>query len=137
MRLPVMLFVVSLLALSACQDGASRARADKGDGTVRIAPTDASGGIRLAPQTIVKTVDVVGSDKDRAAGSGYVHIGFTSPYRPSRLLGYYRVTAAHAGYAVTLDGKAGLSAMKAKTRFALSVAPLGDGSRGAITIRGD
>ena len=159
--IPIIAAAIPLLALAACHDGASLSSNDDTDGNVHVAMNNVDGrnqlsvnvpgvdakltlpafdlgkhvdldGIRLAPQTIVKTIDVAGEGKD-----GHVRIAFTSPYQPTRLIGYYRDTATHAGYSATVNGTSGLDATKGDNRFALSVAPAGDGSSGAITISGD
>lgn len=92
-------------------------------------------GIKLAPDTDVKTVDVTGDDKG-AKDEGRVHMEFTSKGTPASLIAYYKQAAAGAGYSNIAATASGLSATKGQKQFAMSVAPDGAGSRGTITMHG-
>ena len=91
-------------------------------------------GIRLAPGTAVKGVDV--TDHDGAEGGGQVRIAFTSAQAPDALLRWYGDQAAKAGYGAVNGSAGALSASKGDKRFALTVAPQSGGSAGTITITG-
>jgi hypothetical protein len=93
-------------------------------------------GIKLAPDTKVKIIDVVGHDKDQAEGEGRVHLEFTNPGTPATLIDYYKRAATGAGYDGVTATATGVAATKGAKQFALSVAADGAGSRGAITMRG-
>lgn len=92
-------------------------------------------GIKLAPDSDVKTIDVQGDDKS-ASDEGRVHMQFTNKGTPAALIDYYKRAAADAGYSDVAATATGLTANKGQKQFALSVAPDGSGSRGTITIRG-
>jgi hypothetical protein len=92
-------------------------------------------GIKLAPDTDVKTVDVQGDDKD-SKGEGRVHMEFTNKGTPASLIDYYKQAATGAGYSDVAATATGVSAIKGKKQFALAVAPDGAGSRGTITLHG-
>jgi hypothetical protein len=93
-------------------------------------------GIKLAPDTDVKTIDVTGDDKG-AKDEGRVHMEFTNKGTPASLIGYYRQAATDAGYSDVSATATGVSATKGQKQFALSVAPDGAGSRGTITLHGN
>lgn len=92
-------------------------------------------GIKLAPDSDVKTVDVQGDDKG-AKEEGRVHMEFTNKSTPASLIDYYKQAASEAGYSDVTATATGVSAIKGQKQFALSVAPDGAGSRGTITLRG-
>lgn len=98
-------------------------------------------GVKLAPDSHVTGVDVLGDDKTTeggADGHGSVRVAFTNADAPAKLLDYYRRALADAGF--TPGGQSGggaLTATRDKKEFALALAPDGSGSRGTITITGN
>ncbi|WP_174273486.1 hypothetical protein [Sphingomonas bacterium] len=100
-------------------------------------------GMKLAPDTQIRTVDVLGKDKDIDKGKagddhGSVHLTFTNPKDPAAVLAYYRQAAADAGYTISpISGDGGLAATKADKKFALAISPESGGSRGSIDITGE
>jgi hypothetical protein len=93
-------------------------------------------GIKLAPDTDVKSLDINGRDKGGDGDRGEVRMAFTNPGPPAALIDYYRKAAADAGFAGIAATATGVSAAKGAKRFAMSIAPEGKGSRGAITMTG-
>jgi hypothetical protein len=96
-------------------------------------------GIKLAPDTDVKSMDITGDDKGSSGddGSGTVRMEFTNPGTPASLIDYYRKAATDAGYGGVAATATGVSATKEGKQFAMSIAPAAKGSRGAITMTGD
>jgi hypothetical protein len=98
-------------------------------------------GIRLAPGTQVRTVDVNGRD---GPGDGTVNIAFASTRPPAALIAYYGGAAARAGFAAARAGFAAapapagtLAAVKGGRRFVLAVGPAGAGSTDTIAMTGE
>ena len=138
----------------AAKDGAGKDNADRDAGkntvslkvpgfsaNVTLPKLDLGGhvdldGIRLAPGTDVRTVDVQGDEKKAGDDTGNVRIAFTHPGTPASLIAYYDKATTDAGYHGVTAGAGGVSATKGDKQFALSVAPDGAGSRGAITLHG-
>jgi hypothetical protein len=94
-------------------------------------------GIKLAPDSHVKQVDVVGSDKDNAAGDGHVRLEFTNPGAPAAMIDYYRRAATEAGFDRVAATTQGVAATKGTKQFALSVTPDGAGTNGVIVMKGN
>ena len=93
-------------------------------------------GIKLAPDTSVKNIDVVGHDHDGRDDGGHVQIAFSNPRAPAALVDYYRAQASAAGFeGITANGGT-LAASKHGKKFALTVGPQGSGSTGAIALSG-
>lgn len=90
-------------------------------------------GIRVAPGSTVRTVDVGGG---HGAGEGGVRLAFTSPRSPAALIDYYARAAERAGFAPVVRAGDGVSAARGDRRFALAVAADGAGSRGTISLGG-
>jgi hypothetical protein len=86
-------------------------------------------GMKLAPDTRVRSLDVTGKDAE-----GQVRIGFTHPRPPANLLAYYREAAANAGYRDIAAGTTTLKARKEDSALALTLRPNGAGSSGTITL---
>jgi hypothetical protein len=94
-------------------------------------------GVKLAPSTSVKNMDVQGDDND-SDGHGTVKIAFTNPDSVDKLLDYYRKALTDASFKIDSDGgAAGIKASKDTKNFALTLGPDGSGSKGMITIAGD
>lgn len=93
-------------------------------------------GIRLAPGTVVRAIDITGRDAG-GAGGGRVRLRFANPRPPAALADYYRRSAAAAGFAPLAAGPGAVAAAKGGKRFALAVAPHGAGSEGTITMSGE
>lgn len=89
-------------------------------------------GIKLAPGTRVRTVDVAG----RGNTDGSVSLTFAAPQSPSALIAYYREAAGRAGFAVGAATPAALTADKGHRHFALSAGPEGTGSTGTLAVTG-
>jgi hypothetical protein len=93
-------------------------------------------GIKLAPDSHVKQVDVVGSDKDDAKDEGRVRLEFTNPGTPAAMVDYYKRAATDAGFDSVAASATNVTATKGAKQFALSVTPDGTGTNGVITMRG-
>ncbi len=159
---PLLLALPALLLLPACHASVDIADKDQGD-NVHIAMGDNKGkddvslqvpglsakvslpdlhlgthmdmdGIKLAPDTAVKTIDVVGDDTK--GSDGRVHMDFINPGTPASLIDYYKRAAIDAGYSDVAATAAGVSAVKGRKQFALTVSPEGGGTRGTIVMHG-
>ncbi len=95
-------------------------------------------GLKLAPDTTIKSVDILGKDGDGDGdkdGDGSVHMTFSNPKGPAELVAYYRQAAEGAGFAISpLSGDGGLIATKEKKKVTISLSGEGAGSRGAIDV---
>ncbi|NIJ08306.1 hypothetical protein FHS31_001923 [Sphingomonas vulcanisoli] len=96
-------------------------------------------GLKLAPDTTIRSVDILGHDKDSDKGddndNDNVHMTFTNPKAPAELVAYYRQAAGDAGFTVSpISGDGGLIATKEKKKVTVSLTGEGAGSRGAIDV---
>jgi len=96
-------------------------------------------GVKLAPDTSVKGMDVFGDDKggNDDKGNGQVHVAFTNPKDTAAVLDYYTGALKGAGYAIATTSAGGIEANKDDKTFSLKISPEGSGSKGTITITGD
>lgn len=93
-------------------------------------------GVKLAPDTSVKGMDVFGDDKADES-KGQVHVTFTNPKDTAALLDYYRGALTGAQYRIGTSGVGGIEATKEGKTFSLKLSPDGSGSKGTITVSGD
>jgi hypothetical protein len=87
-------------------------------------------GMKLAPDTRVRSMDVTGHDE-----GGQVRIAFSNPKPPAALIAYYRDAADAAGYRNIRAGTASVQARKDDSDFTLTLRPEGAGSGGLIVIK--
>jgi hypothetical protein len=88
-------------------------------------------GVKLAPDTAVKTMDVQGGGWK---GDGDVHIAFTNPVGVAKLVDYYRAQLHDADFAITASSGDRIEANKAGKTFVLALSPENAGSHGTITV---
>jgi hypothetical protein len=93
-------------------------------------------GIKLAPDSIVKSLDVTAHDTAADKDGGIVRLSFADTKAPGAIIDHYARAAIAAAYTDMIRTSTSVTARKGDKTFAVQVAQQGSGSQGIITLAG-